>query len=83
MFVDVGLHFARSILKVQMESGTISKILSNIYFNLLINSHEGAWFHKKSFSRPIDIVVKEAALRVDDYYLLCDIFGLPTEDLLY
>ena len=29
----------------------------------------------------IDIVVKEAALRVDDYYLLCDILGLPSRKI--
>ena len=82
MFVDVGLHFARKYPESAKWNQKLSrKYYLDIYFNLLINAHEGAWFHKKCFSRPIDLVVKEAALRVDDYYLLCDAFGFPSRKI--
>jgi len=82
LFVDVGLHFARKY----PESSNWDKRLSlsyyeKIYFNLLVNAHEGSWFYQKSFSRPIDLVIKQAALRPADYHLLCHAFGLPTRKL--
>jgi hypothetical protein len=82
LFVDVGLHFARKY----PESANWDERLSltyyeKIYFNLLVNAHEGAWFHYKSFSRPIDLVIKQAALRPADYHLLCHAFGLPSRKI--
>ena len=44
---------------------------------------KGPGFTVKSFSRPIDLVIKQAALRPEDYYLLCHAFGLPSRKLLH
>lgn len=82
LIVDVGLHFARKYPEnVNWDERLSLSYYEKIYFNLLVNSHEGSWFNCKSFSRPIDLVIKQAALRPEDYYLLCHVFGLPSRKL--
>jgi hypothetical protein len=78
MIVDVGLHFARKYPKAANWDPKLAlKYYHKTYLNLLYHSHEGTWFYKKPFTRPIDIVIKQAALRVEDYELLCQFFGPP------
>lgn len=78
MIVDVGLHLVRKYPKASnWDSRLALKYYNKTYLNLLFQSHEGTWFYKKPFSRPIDLVIKQAALRVNDYELLCQFFGAP------
>jgi hypothetical protein len=78
MIDDVGLHLIRKYPEAANWSSELSlRYYENTYFNLLCQSHEGTWFYKKPFLRPIDIVIKQASLQEKDYKLLCSFFGSP------
>ena len=78
MIVDVGLQLMRVYPENSKWPLAIRNRLYNfIYLNLLSNSHEGTWFCHNRFSRPYDFVLKQAALRIEDYNYLVKMFGAP------
>lgn len=78
MIVDVGLQLMRVYPENSKWQPAIRNRLYNfIYLNLLSNSHEGTWFCYNRFKRPYDFVLKQAALRIEDYNYLVKLFGAP------
>jgi len=78
--VDVGLNSLTKFppKKLKYIKFNKQKFHYETLLNLFISSHQGPWFSQNKFDRPIDLVVKQAALTPEAYEMLIKAYGNPS-----